>query len=94
MSRFELSGDFLPVRSIPLENAQFRWGLSYPSQKQSYRSGGFLFELLGSWGESETALARKRRRGASQQPYAERREILRLASRRGCDVPYGERGGW
>jgi len=34
------------------------WGLSYPSQKQSYRTGGFLFELLGSWGKSETVLAR------------------------------------
>lgn len=52
------------------------WGLSYPSQKQSYVSGGFLFELLGSWGKSETAHARKRRRVAAQKRYAERGTIL------------------
>ena len=27
------------------------FGLSYRSQQQSYRTGGFLFELLGSWGK-------------------------------------------
>ena len=62
------------------------WGLSYSSQKNSYRWGGFLFELLGSWGESETALARKRRRVASSQRYGIRREILGLASPRACGV--------
>ena len=52
------------------------WGLSYPSQKQTYKSGGFLGPLLGSWGKAETVLARNRRRVAAQKRYAERRAIL------------------
>ncbi len=59
------------------------WGLSYASQKQSYRTGGFLGALLGSWGKAETVLARERRRIAAEQRHAERRAIL------GKEPPYG-----
>jgi hypothetical protein len=52
------------------------WGLSDPSQKQSYVSGGLLGEILGSWGKSGTGSARKRRRVAAQKRYADRQEIL------------------
>jgi hypothetical protein len=55
------------------------WGLSYPSQKQSYVSGGLLGAILGSWGKSETGFARERRRVAAQKRYAERRTILSTA---------------
>ena len=50
---------------------------------------GFLFELGGSWGKSETARALERRRVASQQLLRERREILRYA--RGTVAPSGGR---
>ena len=51
-------------------------GAVVPVPKAGYVSDGFLGAILGSWGKSEGAFARERRRVAAQKRYADRQEIL------------------
>jgi len=52
------------------------WGLSYQSRKNNYRISSWLDAAFGSYAETETVLARERRKQASATRYAERRSIL------------------